>query len=304
MRNPDRDRDHPLVVEGQTPDRVNPLPPENPGNGPELSSLVEALLSAAQATWPPDWVPREVFLRYVSERLPESSEVPFSSDFLSAQDLYLGCACSHGVEAAIVAFTEICSPVIQSAVKRAFRGLQLADDIQQVVLEKVLFGRQGHGPRIVTYSGRGSLINWVRAVAIREAHDHLRRHQKECLTLDTLPEGSLVADHDSELAMFKQAYSHEFDGAFRAALAELDSRERNILRYQVLDGLEIQAIAHLYRVHRVTMSRWMRRIRERVIALTRQGLSHRLSATEEEVSSIMRLVRSHLDASVSQYLIP
>ena len=42
------------------------------------------------------------------------------------------------------------------------------------------------------------------------------------------------------------------------AFAALESRERNLLRYALGDGLSVDAIGTLYRVHRATAARWGR----------------------------------------------
>lgn len=271
--------------------------------GPELSAQLEELIASAHEQWPRTWLPCGVFFEFIAQRLPEEGDALSALGTMAIPDLYLACACVQGEESALRAFTEQCFPVVLAAVRRVARGVELAEDIQQIVFEKVFYRRGNQEPRIARYSGRGSLKNWIRMVAIRETQDYFRRHQREQPSMSAEVERCLLAEHDAEMAMLKRRYRKAFDLAFREAVASLTSRERNILRYHIVDGLELQTIARLYRVHRVTMSRWVRRIREQVIDHTRRELSRRLGASPEDVSSIMRVVRSRLDASISQYLV-
>ena len=270
---------------------------------PDLPGYVRELLTSAHAQWPPSWVPDDRFVEFIAQRLPEEGDALSALNAMAIADLYLACACARGEESALKAFAELCFPAVLAAVRRAARGEELAEDIRQTVFEKVFYRQGEQEPRIARYSGRGSLKSWICMVAIRETHDHFRRHQRELPSVSPDVERRLLAENDSEAALLMQRYRQVFDDAFRDAIAALSSRERNILRYHIVDGLELQTIAGLYQVHRVTMSRWLRRIREQVLDRTKLSLSRLLRATPEEVSSVIRLMRSRLDASVSQYLV-
>jgi RNA polymerase sigma-70 factor (ECF subfamily) len=51
-------------------------------------------------------------------------------------------------------------------------------------------------------------------------------------------------------------------------------------------------------VHRVTITRWLNRIKENLLEETRFGLAARLAVSGEELESIMRLIQSQLHVSI------
>jgi RNA polymerase sigma-70 factor (ECF subfamily) len=109
---------------------------------------------------------------------------------------------------------------------------------------------------------------------------------------------------DPELACVRHMYKEDFAAAFREAMAALSSRERNVLRMSHLDGLSIDQIGAVYRVHRATAARWIARAQETLLLETRQRLVDKLRISETEFESLMVLVRSHLDLSLHRFLGP
>ena len=69
----------------------------------------------------------------------------------------------------------------------------------------------------------------------------------------------------------------EFRRAFNDAAAQLTDRERTLLRYRFYDGLSIDEICVLYRVHGATIARWLAAIREDLFEATRARLIRRLA---------------------------
>ena len=107
---------------------------------------------------------------------------------------------------------------------------------------------------------------------------------------------------DPMLAELKARYRSELADAFRAALAELVPRDRTLLRYQMIDGLSIDEIGTIYRVHRATAARWLVGIRDKLVDNTRGRLAAKLGVDTQEAASIVRLVQSQLDVSVIRHL--
>ena len=90
--------------------------------------------------------------------------------------------------------------------------------------------------------------------------------------------------------------------AFRDALRSLGVRERSLLLYQVVEGLSVEEIAVLYRVHRVTVSRWLGATRARLLKTTRQNLMQRLHIGDLEVESLLRLINSQMEITLDRCL--
>lgn len=216
---------------------------------------------------------------------------------LSLVDLFLACACSHGDAAAIAALERDVLRELPQMLS-AFEPT-VADEARQVLREKLLVGE---APRIARYTGAAELHAWIRVVATRTAIDILRKHGKEVATPDDAL-GTIADDTDDpELAYLKSTYRAELAAAFADAIGTLTSKERNLLRYQVLDRLSVDQVGALYGVHRATAARWIERARDTVIARTRKLLVSRLRVDPSDLDSILRLVQSRVDVSLSRLL--
>src|SRR5262249_41683920 len=76
---------------------------------------------------------------------------------------------------------------------------------------------------------------------------------------------------------FKRVYRREFELAFREAVQSLSDRERILVRQHFLDGVSVNDLGRLYRVHRATAGRWLERARDALLAATRARLMARLA---------------------------
>jgi RNA polymerase sigma-70 factor (ECF subfamily) len=267
---------------------------------PQLQRALDAAVAAGRQEWPGLAVDPAVFRRHLVQQLPEGGGV----DELAAMcvpDVYLACACASGVDGAAMEFERRYMPVVAAAAARLGGGPALADEVKQVVREILFVGAGKSGPAIADFSGRGNLKAWVRVIATREGLRILRRDkgrvgvQDEALYTVLSPSD----EGDPQLNYLKEQYRAEFRRAFLAAVAGLPRRERVALRLHVLDGLSIDEIAPMYRVHRSTAARWLSRARELLLTETRAGLMRELGLGSSDVDSVIRLIQSNLDVSLS-----
>jgi RNA polymerase sigma-70 factor (ECF subfamily) len=261
--------------------------------------LLMSTVDAARAAWPSFAMSNEVFIPYLARRLPAVS--PSALERLRIAELYLTCACVQGDVAAIAAFEAIYLRDVAARLPRPSHGASLEGDVTQAVREKLLVHRAGEPPRIAEYSGRGALASWVQVVAVRTALRMVRGRKRQAeldgryvLASDTL--------EDAEVAHLKRRYRVQFAEAFHAALGTLEPRDRNVLRQHYVDGLTMEEIAVVYRVHRITVLRWVERARAALAKETKRRLAGRLGIGKAELDSIIRLIRSQLDVSLRRYL--
>src|SRR5687768_12693316 len=161
------------------------------------------------------------------------------------------------------------------------------NDVKQLVRQRLFVGGGTAGAptsagKISEYGGRGDLRRWVRSVAVRTCLNELRKGKHEVLTDDD----HLIAQHtvggdDPELAYMKRTYAAEFKAAFAEALGGLGPREQTLLRYHHVDGLNIDEIGAIYRVHRVTAFRWLEKAKEQLVQRTLELLRARLRLTSK-----------------------
>jgi len=266
--------------------------------GPQLAERI----ARATGAWPNVTVPEEQFVRAIAERL--DADAPARAlDAMQTDDLYLACGCATGDPGALAGFEERCSAVIARAIASTGASPSERADLGQVVRQRLLVApASGGAPRIATYSARGSLPAWVRVVVTREAARMLPRARREVAAADDELDGLLAGNDDPEIGYLKRLYRAEFKQAFHAAVEALDDRARLVLRQHTLDGLGIDRLATLHRVHRATAARWVEAAREAVLAGTQRELTLRLRLSRGELASMMRLIQSQLDVSLARVL--
>jgi RNA polymerase sigma-70 factor (ECF subfamily) len=214
---------------------------------------------------------------------------------LQLGDLWLACACAGGDRAALL---ELDRPTLA----RTGADATTIDELIQQHRARLLTAEPERPPRIRGYRGHGDLRSWLKVALVRDA---VRAQRRELTASSSDDEIDVLVDPaaDPELHAMQDAYRAGFRRAFAHALAELPPRERNVLRYHLIDGLAIDDIGAIYRVHRATAARWLVRIRERLHEDTRAELMRSLAIGPRELDSVMRLIRSRLEASIAQGLV-
>jgi RNA polymerase sigma-70 factor (ECF subfamily) len=267
-----------------------------------MESVLGELLAAARSAWPELKVDTETFFLHVAQRLPPTATSLLALKDLRTIDLYLACACLHDDPAAMALFEARYLSDLAAMLPQRRRSPAFDSDVKQAVREKLFVRHEGRAPKIGEYSGRGDLGSWVRVLTMRTALNLLRSTKREV----ALADDSILADRakadDAEIAHLKKRYRTDFAEAFHAALAKLRTRDRNVLRQHYVDGLTMEQIGLVYRVHRITVVRWIDKARTELAAETRRLLSARLRVGRGELDSIMRLIRSQLDVSLRTYL--
>lgn len=271
-------------------------------NGELLATALETALDAARAEWPTVAVEPVRFAEYLATRLsaPVEPGAPFGN--LAVTDLYLACGCTLLDPKALAACDELLRREATVAADVARMHASVRDEALQIVRTTVFVPRGERTAAIHDYAGRGSLRGWFRVMLSRELV-RLARAQNRGVELE---DELAAADYDDDpvLAELKARYRSELADAFRQSLAELIPRDRTLLRYQMIDGLTIDEIGSIYRVHRATAARWMVGIRDKLVEETRGRLAAKLGVDTQEAASIVRLVQSQLDVSVIRHLEP
>ena len=257
------------------------IPLRGMGTGDEVE-----IVRVARLAWPGVELEAQVFLDYLG-----------THGGPCVTDLYLACACSRGDAAALAALEAHVLSVIDPALARLGLPADTTAEVKQRLRTSLLVA-DGGPPGIVQFAGRGNLRGWVRVIAVREAMALTERDRRlEPLGDDVLAE-TLLPDSDPELAHLKRFYRAEFRASFAHALGALEDRERLLLRQQLTDGLTVEELGAIHRVHTATAARWLVRARQRVLELTLAQLRQRLAVGHAELDSIMRLIRSQLDVSM------
>lgn len=216
-------------------------------------------------------------------------------------DVALAFACAEQSPTALAAFERRYGGDYAGALSRLSLSRSEIDEVAQTVRERLFVARPGLAPKILNYAGRGALVAWLRAVIVRAGIDLRRTRAREPdRPGDAEPLMDLTAaTDDPELESLRARYQQPFREAFRDALLALPQDERNALRLNVAEGLNIEQIGVIYGVHRATVARWIARAREGIAAQTRQLLAARLGMPAPEIESLVRLCQSRLDVGFS-----
>jgi RNA polymerase sigma-70 factor (ECF subfamily) len=268
----------------------------------DLEERLARLLASARAAWSGVGLADEAFAAYLAERLPSTAAEADALDALHGEDLYLACACAAGDHAAVRLFETTFAREVDIALAGMGLDAAVGDEVRQILRTKLFVSIPGAHPKIATYSGRGDLRSWVRAAAVRTAISLLRGQGREVPVPDDMLGAVPAPIDDPHLAHYKELYRAEFKQAFEAAFAALQSRDRTLLRYKFVDGLSLDEIGAIYGVHRATVARWLATTRDALLTGTRAGLRARLAIGDSDLDSIMRLIDSQLEASISGQL--
>jgi RNA polymerase sigma-70 factor (ECF subfamily) len=269
-----------------------------------LGRLLEHAWETARAQWPAVDLPGTVFIRHVAERLPDAS--PDSAlepilEQLSLAELYLACACVHGIPEAIAALDRHYLAKLPGLLGYLRLPAATLDDICQLARVKILVHTPEGGPRLNDYTGRGALMSWVRVTAARTAlkrmaADKPASDEAVAEVLESLP----TPEADAELDLIKQRHRAEFRQAIREAFAALPADERHLLRLYFADRLSTTELGELFRVNQSTVSRWLKSARQTVYEETKSRLQARLGLSAREFQSFLAVLDSQLDLSMSQ----
>ena len=253
-------------------------------------------MARGRAAWPALTVDDDRLAAAIVTAVNGTDDAEAALAALAADDLYLAQACALGAPAALAAFTAMCDGPVKASLAQMGLAPDTVDEVMQLMRAKLF----ASPPRIATYSGRASLRSWVRTVATRIAVDRARSQAPaaEPDVLERLPD----LQADPELAHFRARYHEELKISFEAALATLDVRQHNVLRHHFVDGLTVEAIGALYGVHKTTAFRWLEAARTALTKRTRAGFQQRVKALPSELESILRVLQSHIDLSLSRVL--
>ncbi|MDB4954699.1 MAG: polymerase, sigma-24 subunit, subfamily [Myxococcales bacterium] len=241
----------------------------------------------------------EQLASFIGERLT-GSDLAIALSSAPAADLALAAACVAQEPTAHAAFDAVLAEVdaAGSAIGATRDQIQ---EVKQLLRVQLLVARDGKPPGLAGYRGKGPLRGWVRITASRELIRHKKQHLRY-VPLDQSLDRLLTSGVDPALEVLKAEYRSEFAIALREAIEDLSAEDRTLLRQQIVDDMSIDEVGAAFGVHRATAARWLTRARAALVRATHKRLADRLDIPVDQIESVIRLVRSRLDASVVRYL--
>jgi RNA polymerase sigma-70 factor, ECF subfamily len=273
---------------------------ESAGGDREFAAALEAMHQIGRTAWSTVELSVDEFAR----RLATCAGEPLTTSWLCgrpAADLYLACACAHGVPSALVAFDEHYLSHVRAFVSHMRPDAEFVDECRQLLREKLFVGA---APRIAEYTGRGSLLGWLRVATARTALNLKRSRAARGAALRAPSRVEVASIDEPERSYLQDRYREAFRAAIEDAFAVLSTEQRNLLRMHFMDGMTLHQLATLFQVHRATVARWIAQTRRRVLDGTRGHLQQQLALQTPELDSMMRLLDSQLELSIRHLLAP
>lgn len=217
-----------------------------------------------------------------------------------AAEVYLGAACGAGRPLAAAALDRTYIARVGEVIAAKRLPPHAVDEVRQTVRERLLTGEP---PYVAGAVGRGALASLVVVIATRAAIDWLRANARGAAQrADESAAEGLITTGDPARDHLRARYRVEIKAAFEGAVAELGPRERTLLRLHLVDGLTIDDVAALYRIHRATAARQIDRARARVAVATRRLFSRATELGGQDLLELAALISSQLDLSLSRVL--
>lgn len=233
-------------------------------------------------------------------------EDPTALGQLDAAEVWLAAGCAEGNPRALSRFDEQYVARLDPALRSLGLDRSAVDEVKQRVRTRLVAQDDDGRIRLIDYAGKGKLFGLVKVTAVRLALDDKRKAARapdnrpaDDRTVQSVMDGDL----GPELAVIEEQHRAALKEAFHASIDSLDPKQRGVLRLHLLEGSSIDEIAALYDVHRATAARWLVSIRDALGASTRERLQHGLGLDESRMASLLRVVDSRLDLSLSRVLV-
>jgi RNA polymerase sigma-70 factor (ECF subfamily) len=222
----------------------------------------------------------------VAKYLPVHASPPEVLELLTnlrVEELALARGCARGHEAAWEIFLDRYREKLFSAAHSITPEDSTARDLADSLYADLYGTRTADGQRVSklnSFTGRGSLEGWLRAV-LAQAYVNRYRQQQRLVSLEERSEaGVQFQAEDPDPA---QALDSRLEEATDQALAALAAEDKFILASYYLDGRTLAEIARLLGVHESTVSRRLEKITASTRKAIRAGLVKRgMSAKEAE----------------------
>jgi RNA polymerase sigma-70 factor, ECF subfamily len=262
---------------------------------PALEAELQRALDLGRAAWPALSIDEARWVEHLADLVHDQPDPCAAIATLNHADVALSLACAQGQAAALAILEREYLAALPPVLSRMGLTASAIDETLQVLREELLAPRPGAAPRILNYGGRGQLRGWLRSVAARAGLRGVsspHRHQE-------LDDDAHAAVGDLELEYLKKTYGEAFRSAFKIALAGLPAEDRLLLKQRFRHGLTVEDLGRMHSVHAGTISRWVAAARERLVKATHAEMMRALKVDRAEVASIMRMIHSRLDITLT-----
>jgi len=256
----------------------------------------------------------EVLQEVAAKYLPGTASPSEVADFLTrlrVEELALARGCAGGSEKAWEIFLTRYREKLYNAAHSIVEGDANARELADSLYADLYGTRATEGRRISkleSFTGRGSLEGWLRAVLAQEYVNRFRRQQR-LVSLEEQAEAGAQFEADSPDPT--ETIDVRLREATDQALGSLAAEDKFILANYYLDGRRLAQIARLMGVHESTISRKLEKItaatRKAILSgLMKRGMSRKEAeqTMEVEVTELSVDVRRRLMQENGKQIVP
>ncbi len=255
--------------------------------------LARRLFERGRARWASLPLSFETYSLLLREQLQALAGIPEQT--IQAEDLFLAAACRALLPGAIDCFDALTWPELQRHLRRTQPEPERLEELRQLLLVRLFVpDASGAVPRIASYTGRGPLLAWLRMLAVRLSGRVQRKEHRTTGLTDSFADKASSLTSDIELSFIRGRYEEDFIAALRAAMAELDDKERLLLQFRYRENLTSDQIAVILNTSRVTAHRRVVAAREALGQKLREKLKARLLLSESGLAHLLGLLSSKL----------
>ncbi len=241
----------------------------------------------------------DVLQEVASKYLPATPSPKEVLDFLThlrIEELALARGCALGNESAWEIFLTRYREKLFNAAYSIVQGDANARELADSLYADLYGTRTSDGGRISklnSFTGRGSLEGWLRAVLAQEYVNRFRRQQR-LVSLEEQTEAG--AQFEAEAPDPTQAIDARLREVTDQALGSLAAEDKFILANYYLDGRTLAEIARLLGVHESTISRKLEKITTATRKAILTGLMKRgMSRNEAEQTMVIEITELSVD---------
>lgn len=267
----------------------------------ELRQAASRLYVEACAGAPGIDLDETVFVELLLKATEGASDRMVALEAIHAGDLFVAQAAAAGDPAAFVLVDRRMGDQLAAVVRSLGESSTFAQDLASELRAHILTPRDGAAPRLASYLGTGPLDGWLRVTVTREAV-RARRAQNARVTASDDELAEIAGVVSPQLEYLKATYRDQIRTAFRGAIHTLTDRQKNLIRLHYGDGVGVERLGQMYRVHFSTISRWLAAARETLLDETRAAVRAELGVDNSEFDEVMHLVQSNLDLTISLFV--
>ena len=276
---------------------------------PDLPESLTAFCNESRLKWPAIPLTSRAFVAHVARHIPSDVRPREALSSIRGADLFLAAACLSGTAGAFEAFEQTCMKAIPRKLAQMNLSADAVLDLQQQLRTRLLVPSAESEPKIAGFAGRGPIEKWVQAAAVKMALNWIKKSRRlakvEVANEEKLLRG-MVDWKDSPSGLASQdkiylasKYGELVQSALRAAFRAMEPEQRNLLRLHYIDGLPLDQIGTILKVHKATVSRRIAAIRDQILLTVRSELRRQLHSSESVVDSLLAQLQSQLNLSLS-----